>query len=76
MPAWRRSLIAAGADFRARLASGFTPLLFAIREGRIDVVKVLLKAGADVNETVPRTDGAVLTAGGCRPRARVRCSWR
>ena len=35
-----------------RLPSGFTPLLFAVREGRIDVVRVLLKAGADVNETM------------------------
>ena len=34
------------------MPSGFTPLLFAAREGRIDVVRVLLKAGADVNETL------------------------
>ena len=61
-------LIAAGADFRARLASGFTPMLFAIREGRIDVVKVLLKAGADVNETVP-LDGRRRAYGGRMPPA-------
>ena len=61
-------LIAAGADFRARLASGFTPLLFAIREGRTDVVKVLLKAGADVNETVP-LDGRRRAYGGRMPPA-------
>ena len=27
------ALIAAGADFRARLDSGYTPFLFAVREG-------------------------------------------
>ena len=51
----------------ARLPSGFTPLLFAVREGRLDVVRVLLKAGADVNETIP-VDGAggAAMAAGCR----------
>src|SRR5262249_39627258 len=32
--------------------SGFTPLLFAAREGRTEVVRVLLKAGVDVNEAI------------------------
>ena len=42
--------IAAGADFRAPAADpGFTPLLFAARTGRTEVVRVLLKAGADLN---------------------------
>ena len=45
-------LIQAGADFRAKLASGFTPLLFAARNGHIDVVKELLKAGVDPNERI------------------------
>jgi ankyrin repeat protein len=59
------ALIAAGADFKARLDSGFTPLMFAAREGKKDAVRVLLKAGADVNETVqPKRMG-----GGKAPRA-------
>jgi uncharacterized protein len=45
------ALIAHGANIHARSKAGFTPLLFAVREGRIDVVRSLLKAGADVNET-------------------------
>ena len=45
-------LIGAGADFRGRLASGFTPLLFAVRNGHADVVRVLLDAGIDVNERI------------------------
>ncbi len=46
------TLIEAGADFRRPLSSGFTPLLFAVRNGRIQAAKALLKAGADVNEVV------------------------
>jgi len=48
-----QDLVEGGADVRLRLASGFTPLLFAVRAGRIDAVRVLLRAGADVNEAVP-----------------------
>ncbi|MEO7274182.1 MAG: ankyrin repeat domain-containing protein [Vicinamibacterales bacterium] len=47
------ALIGAGADFRARLPTGFTPLLFAVRGGHADVVRMLLEAGADANETIP-----------------------
>ena len=35
---------------------GFTPLLFAARQGSVDSARLLLDAGADVNETAP--DGA------------------
>ncbi len=45
-------LIEAGADFRSRLASGFTPLLLAARNGRLEAVKVLLEAGVDVNRPI------------------------
>jgi uncharacterized protein len=46
------TLIAAKANFRLALDSGFTPLFFAAREGHAAVVRVLLKAGVDVNETL------------------------
>jgi ankyrin repeat protein len=36
--------------------AGFTPLMFAVRAGAIDAVKVLLKSGASVNDTL--SDGA------------------
>jgi ankyrin repeat protein len=47
-----RALIEAGSTINATLPSGFTPLFFAVREGHIDVVRVLLEAGANVNETM------------------------
>jgi len=43
-------LIEHGADIRAHTKGGFTPLLFAVREGRIGATLSLIKAGADVNE--------------------------
>ncbi|MGH8650297.1 MAG: ankyrin repeat domain-containing protein, partial [Burkholderiales bacterium] len=45
-----QALVEGGADIRARLKSGFTPLFFAVREGHIEVARTLLKAGANVNE--------------------------
>ena len=58
------ALIDAGADVHARSKGRFTPLLFAIRRGAIDVVRVLLGAGADVNETV---QGAAFSTGVAGP---------
>ena len=46
-----------GAERAANLPlGGFTPLLFAARQGSVDSARLLLDAGADVNETAP--DGA------------------
>src|SRR5690606_19675142 len=42
-------LVAAGADIHRRLESGFTPMLFAAREGRTAAVMTLLDRGVDVN---------------------------
>ena len=47
-----RLLVKSGASVEARLASGFTPLLFAVREGRIEAMKALLEAGADANDWI------------------------
>lgn len=61
------ALIQAGADFRRKLASGFTPFLIAVREGQADAVSVLLKAGANVNETIePQSPGGRRRPGGFR----------
>ena len=49
-----QALIDGGANVRARLKSGFTPLFFAVREGHIEVTRTLLRAGANVNEALQR----------------------
>jgi ankyrin repeat protein len=46
-----------------------TPLLFAVREGHTGVVRVLLKAGVDVNETIPMDGPRRRAYGGRLPPA-------
>jgi uncharacterized protein len=59
-----QTLVEAGGDIHARSKGRFTPLLFAVRRGATDVVRVLLAAGADVNETV---QGAAFSTGVAGP---------
>ena len=42
---------------------GSTPFLFSARHGRIDSARLLLDAGADVNETTPNGESALVLAG-------------
>ena len=62
-----RALVAHGADIRARSNGGFTPLLFAVREGRIPAVKALLEAGAALNESLPTRRGGETPAADAEP---------
>ena len=52
------------ADQRApeRVTVGFTPLLFAARQGALASARILVAAGADVNERGPSGSNAVLIA--------------
>ena len=50
-PASVRALLAAGADPRASTAAGFTPLLFATRNGDVEMARLLMEAGVDVDHT-------------------------
>ena len=53
-----RALIDKGADPRARSNEGFTPLLFAVREGDADAVRLLMAHGADADLNATTTDGS------------------
>lgn len=44
------ALIESGADVQARSKAGFTPLLFAVRQGSLPSVRSLVKAKANVND--------------------------
>lgn len=46
-------LLEQGADKNLRSNTGFSPYLFAVREGRIDVARALLKTGVNVNDVLP-----------------------
>ena len=57
------SLGGSGADRAAELPlGGFTPLLFAARRGNVESARLLLDAGADVNETAPDGASALVVA--------------
>jgi ankyrin repeat protein len=57
-----RALVNAGADLKARSKSGFTPLLFAAREGHITAVAALLEMGSRLDESLAVS--SVESAGG------------
>ena len=52
----------AGRGFSSAPATGFTPLLFAVRAGHLDAARVLLDAGADVNDAVSDGQSALVVA--------------
>jgi ankyrin repeat protein len=41
-----------GADITARSDGGFTPFLFAVRDGRMETMQTLLKLGANANDAI------------------------
>src|SRR5688572_16661416 len=57
-----RILLEAGANVSARSAFGWTPLLFAARQGQVATIDALVAGGARINETLPDGTGALVTA--------------
>jgi ankyrin repeat protein len=57
-----KALVAAGADVRARSSGGFTPLLFAARQGDAASAAVLLDAGANANDRARDGSSALVVA--------------
>jgi len=51
-PAAIEMLKEVGADLNGRSEGGFTALLFAARDGRLEAAKTLLKLGANINDTI------------------------
>ena len=51
-----------GGDLQATSGGGYTPLLFAARAGDMDTVRLLLEAGADVNESTAEDGSALVIA--------------
>jgi ankyrin repeat protein len=47
-----KMLAGLGASPTTRTDGGFTPLLFAVRAGKLEAVRVLLELGADINDAV------------------------
>jgi ankyrin repeat protein len=71
-----RALVAAGADVHAFSKSGFTPLQFASQQGDIESAKILLAAGAAVDEAPKAQPDARKDAwgsGGACATGRARC---
>jgi len=54
------ALIEAGANINARSKGKFSPMVFAVRGGKTDIVKLLLAAGANANDNVA---GAAIASG-------------
>ena len=52
-----RVLLEHGADVTVRSDGGMTPLLFAVRQGDLEAVRLLVTAGADVNDRAVLPDG-------------------
>ena len=51
-----------GTDAEETRIGGFTPLLFAARQGDLDSARLLLAKGADVNDTAPDGTSALVVA--------------
>lgn len=55
-----RALIEAGADLKLASSSGFTPMLFAVREGNMPILRLLFEKGAgDANQAGTDTYSAL-----------------
>src|SRR6476660_1243927 len=57
-PGLARLLLTHGLDRKRRNREGYDPLLSAVKAGRVDVVQLLLRAGAEANTALPDAPAA------------------
>jgi ankyrin repeat protein len=62
-------LVKHGADIHGGSKSGFTPLMFAAQQGDVDSARILLAAGAKVNDAQPKTGLTALMIASAMVRA-------
>ncbi len=62
-----------GTDAEETRVGGFTPLLFAVRQGDVESARLLLEAGADVNDRAPDGTSALVVAVQSGHRALAMC---
>jgi ankyrin repeat protein len=56
-------LLELGSEIDARSTGGFSAFLFAVRAGKLDAVRALLEAGADINDTIRPVRAAAMATG-------------
>jgi ankyrin repeat protein len=70
-PAVTDELVRRGADVHARSKTGFTALMFAAQQGDADSARILLGAGAKVNDVAPKTGLTPLLVASAMGRAKA-----
>ncbi len=61
-PQVAKALVESHADVNAKSKAGFTPLLFAARQGDMEDVRILVEAGANINDKAPGGSTILITA--------------
>ena len=61
------TLVDLGADLHARSEGGFTPLLFAARDGRLAAARALLRLGANVDDVIDPDEDLIADSNQNRP---------
>jgi ankyrin repeat protein len=64
-------LVEHGADVHAQTRGKFTPLMFAAQQGDVDSARILLTAGADVNQVSPHGSALLVASASSREQTAI-----